>query len=265
MPADAVAQGRQGELWRRLAAVDDPELDESIVAMGFVEQAEVAEDGAVAVAFRLPTYWCSPNFAYLMLDGIRRELDALSWRPRYRVTLLDHMLDAEINAGVAAGRSFGAIVDALAPDGDIVTLRATFARKAFQRRQEAVLLALRAQGLGDAAILALSDAELGRHAEETPSLAQPVQRYRAAWAARFHGTAAAFPKWDGTAIALHELPAHLAELRRVRINMEFNGALCRGLKQTRYQEMRMAAEGPTLVDFIRSGGAAAADQTIKQP
>jgi hypothetical protein len=46
------------------------------------------------------------------------------------------------------------------------------------------------------------------------------------------------------------LPAHIADLRSVRINMEFNGALCRGLKHTRYKEMDMVDGEPTLVDFI---------------
>ena len=44
-------------------------------------------------------------------------------------------------------------------------------------------------------------------------------------------------------------PAYLAELRSVRINMEFNGALCRGLAQARYQE-RAPGQEPTLVDFM---------------
>ena len=33
-----------------------------------------------------------------------------------------------------------------------------------------------------------------------------------------------------------ELPDYLGRLRAVRINMEFNGALCRGLKEARYRE-----------------------------
>ena len=32
--------------------------------------------------------------------------------------------------------------------------------------------------------------------------------------------------------------------------MEFNGALCRGLKDTRYKEMTVIDGEPTLVDFI---------------
>jgi hypothetical protein len=51
-------------------------------------------------------------------------------------------------------------------------------------------------------------------------------------------------------IAPEALGAHLADLRSVRINMEFNGALCRGLKTTRYKELEVVDGEPTLVDFI---------------
>lgn len=47
-----------------------------------------------------------------------------------------------------------------------------------------------------------------------------------------------------------ELPAHLERLRGVRINMEFNGAMCRGLATSRYKEVGIGPEGPTLIDFI---------------
>ena len=60
----------------------------------------------------------------------------------------------------------------------------------------------------------------------------------------------AFPTWDGQEIAAGDLAAHLTRLRSTRINMEFNGALCRGLARTRYKEVEIGPEGPTLVDFI---------------
>ena len=43
--------------------------------------------------------------------------------------------------------------------------------------------------------------------------------------------------------------AHLNDLRKVRINTEFNGALCRGLLAARYNEMTPDGE-PTLLDFV---------------
>ncbi len=77
---------RQGELWRRLEGVNDPNSMSPVTDMGFIERAEVAADGSVDVGFRLPTCWCSPNFAFLMLDDVRSAMEALSWSPAYRIT-----------------------------------------------------------------------------------------------------------------------------------------------------------------------------------
>jgi metal-sulfur cluster biosynthetic enzyme len=246
-------EGRQGELWRRLEDVNDPELDESVVSMGFVESAKLAEDGSVSVEFRLPTYWCSPNFAFLMLEDLRTALNRLSWQPRYTITLLDHLMGEEINAALAAGLSFDEIVGKLAPDADIRGLRVIFTMKAFKRRQEAVLLALRNQGLDDAAILAIGQAALLRLGDERVELAPLARRYTTAFAERFPLASAdgpAFLTWEGEPVRLNDLPRYMGELRAVRINMEFNGALCRGLKQSRYQEVARTDDGPTLADFI---------------
>ena len=60
----------------------------------------------------------------------------------------------------------------------------------------------------------------------------------------------AFPTWEGQKIAAGLLPQHFERLRGVRINMEFNGAMCRGLASTRYKEVEIGPDGPTLVDFI---------------
>jgi len=54
-----------------LAAVYDPELDEPITTLRFVSSCEVNADGDVAVALRLPTPQCAPNFAFLMAADAR--------------------------------------------------------------------------------------------------------------------------------------------------------------------------------------------------
>lgn len=46
----------------RLDEVRDPELDRSIVDLDYVDEIRI-EEGTVAVAFVLPTAWCSPAFA----------------------------------------------------------------------------------------------------------------------------------------------------------------------------------------------------------
>ena len=91
-----------------LARVTDPELDEAITEMGFVEAVRIedAANGkqAVTVEFRLPTYWCSQNFAFLMAEGIVREVSSLPWVARATVRLADHMNAEEVNAAANSGR-----------------------------------------------------------------------------------------------------------------------------------------------------------------
>ncbi|MEI9407093.1 iron-sulfur cluster assembly protein, partial [Mesorhizobium argentiipisi] len=244
--------GRQKELWRRLGEVNDPELDEAITEMGFVERAEVTSDGSVEVDFRLPTYWCSPNFAFLMLDGVRQALEQLSWSPAYRVKLHDHMFAEEVNRGMEAGKSFGDIFAELAEDRDLGALRETFRMKAFKRRQEAVLRGLKAHGLTDREILGMGLPAYDAARFEAGEAAKQKPRYRAALLERFPDRRAddpVFVTWDGQQIPPMALTAYLGGLRSVRINMEFNGALCRGLKQTRYKELDVVDGEPTLVDF----------------
>ncbi|TPK93578.1 iron-sulfur cluster assembly protein [Mesorhizobium sp. B2-4-12] len=253
MATASISGDCQKELWRRLGEVNDPELDEPVTEMGFVERAEVKGDGSVEIDFRLPTYWCSPNFAFLMLDGVRKALDQLSWSPAYRVKLHDHMFAEEVNRGMEAGKAFGDIFAVLAEDQDLGALRETFAMKAFKRRQEALLRGLKAHGLTDCEILGMDLPAYDVARFEPGEAAKQKPRYRAALLERFPGRRAdepAFVTWEGQPIPPAALTAYHAELRGVRINMEFNGALCRGLKQTRYKELDVVDGEPTLVDFI---------------
>jgi len=252
-PTHRTAARQSEELWRGLEQVNDPELDEPVITMGFVERAVIKFDGTVDVDFRLPTYWCSPNFAFLMLDGVRQALDSLSWSPAYRVTLHDHMFAEEVNRGIAEGKTFGEIFGELAGDQDLESLRAIFRAKAFKRRQEAVLLALRQQGLTDDEVLGMDLSEFDAARFDDDEAARQKPRYREALLGRWpdrRSNDAAFVTWEGDRIAVDALGAYLADLRSVRINMEFNGALCRGLKHTRYKEMDVIDGEPTLVDFI---------------
>ena len=93
------------EVWRALGTVLDPELDQSVTELDFV--AELRVDGSdVHVDLRLPTYFCAPNFAYLMVADAHDAVRAVDGVQRVRVRLLDHFASEEINAGVAAGSGF---------------------------------------------------------------------------------------------------------------------------------------------------------------
>lgn len=254
MSAQSVTDRRQAELWRHLEMVMDPELDESVVSMGFVEKAEIEADDSITVEFRLPTYWCSPNFVFLMLDDIRREMGRLSWQPTYQIMLLDHVMGAEINTALAAGRKFDDIAGQLAPDADIAELREIFAMKAFKCRQEAVLLALCTLGIADQEIVALSGVALERLVFVYDELKNNVSRYREAFKRRFPEAlenSSTFLTWEGELVPEDGFQIYLKKLRSVRINMEFNGALCRGLKQSRYQGAVFDGDEPQLADFIQ--------------
>ncbi len=246
---------RETEVWRVLDRVYDPELDEPITEMGFVDTVDIAGD-AVEVAFRLPTYWCSPNFAWMMAESIRREVGALQWVSAVAVRLQDHMYADEVNAGVNAGEGFCDRFAALSDGTDLATLREKFEVKAFQRRQESVLLRLRALGYSNAAIVAMTVRQLdavdfagGEAAEQKPRYRELLaKRSLAHWPGDL-----AFRTPDGTALTAEGLGDYLGTLRQVRINMEFNGALCRGLMGARYKEMQRIDGEPTLVDFILGG------------
>ena len=213
-----------------LATVMDPELDESVTELGFVTEVEFAGDGEVRIGFRLPTYWCAANFAFLMADDMRRAVQVLPWVTRVQLQLHEHMYAEAINQGVAEGAGFQAAFGADA-EGGLETLRATFLLKAFQRRQEALLQHLLDAGL-EAAVLVSMNREvlqrLGLDAEGERLSARYLERRDEA-----DDGALAFVDSEGRAIAASALAGYLRGLRRVGVNAEFNGALCRGLLAVR--------------------------------
>ncbi|MGA0561579.1 metal-sulfur cluster assembly factor [Ancylobacter sp. VNQ12] len=235
---------RIAAVWNQLAGVMDPELDESIVDLGFVEDIVLGADGRVDVAFRLPTYWCSPNFAFLMADDIGRAVRTLPWAGEVHPRLEDHMFSDEVNRGTRLGLSFAEAFRDFEVGSSLEDLRETFLRKAFQRRQEAVILGLRRAGWSDPAIVTTDLATLDRAVITDPEGLRQKPRYRDILLARGLATRPsdlAFVTLDGEAIPATGLPVHLRGLRAVRINMEANGALCRGLLDARYDEGPRAA------------------------
>ena len=238
---------RASQVMARLARVNDPELDESVTSLGFVTGVSVSEAGHVAVGFRLPTYWCAANFAFLMADDMRVEVGRLPWVRGVSVALGDHMYADTINAAMVAGQSFQEAFGAEA-DGDLAAVRRTFEMKAFQRRQMAVLDDLLAAGHAPEALVALTIAGL-QALPAAPGGAALVERYleRRGVPGPDGPDAPAFVDEAGRAVAAEGFAAHRRVLRRVTVNVEFNGALCRGLLAARFDE----PEGePTLLDFV---------------
>ena len=241
------------EVWGCLARVNDPELDEPLTELGFVERVAVLDNRRVEVGFRLPTYWCSPNFAFLMAFDIRREIETLAWVTGVRVTLHDHCFGEELNLAVNDGRDFIEVFAKYCDGADLGAVIEKFQAKAFDRRQEAVLLDIRRQGRSAEQIVSMTLAEFdGIDCRDDEAIKQKP-RYRELLLSRKLAKNAfdsAFLTWAGQPLTAQTLPEHLGRLRSTRLNMEFNGALCRNLASNRYKEVQIGPDGPTLVDFI---------------
>jgi metal-sulfur cluster biosynthetic enzyme len=241
----------------RLDRVTDPELDESVVALGFVSGITVDEADAVTIGFRLPTYWCSANFAWIMAEDMRRSVAALPWVRSVGVVLDDHMFADAINAALAGGRSFRDAFGAEADQASLDDVRGAFARKAFGRRQLALLERLLADGWTADAVLTLRVRGLARLGHDALVAAYLEKR---GVPGPFGAGSLAFVDLEDRPLAPAALGRHLSALRGVVVNMEFNGALCRGLLAARYNEAEQvppASTGaPELIDFIRAARAA---------
>jgi metal-sulfur cluster biosynthetic enzyme len=230
---------RAAQVWARLQPVTDPELDESVTDLGFVTRVDVDAGGGVQIGFRLPTYWCAANFAFLMADDMRRAVGALPWATTVMVKLDEHMYADEINRGIGAGLSFKATFGDAA-NGELEEVRRIFMVKAFQRRQEALLTYLLGHGHEPAVLVRLRMAELPalgcdsesrrlveRYQERRPVVGDYVDQAA-------HHDELAFVDSEGASLDAAGVSAYLRALRRVGVNAEFNGALCRGLLAARY-------------------------------
>lgn len=243
----SAASGRVAQVWARLASVIDPELDESVTELGFVTSVEVDDAGVVVVAFRLPTYWCAANFAFLMAADMRAAVAGLPWVERVSVGLGEHMYADEINRGMAENLSFQQAFGDAAND-DLDAVRHTFLVKAFQRRQEALLTHLLARAYEPEALLRLTIEALAVLADE-PESARLIARYierrdvcGPAVEEAQRMTQPAFVDAHGSLLDPATLGAYLRELRRIGVNAEFNSALCRGLLAARYGDVAETVE-----------------------
>ena len=251
----ANANDRAQQVWARLSGVTDPELDESVTELGFVSDVQIDHAGNVAISFRLPTYWCAANFAFMMTEDLRRAALSLPWVRNVHLAIDEHMYADEINRGMADGLSFEQAFPTEA-SADLSGVRRTFGIKAFQRRQEALLRDLLDAGQTPESLSAMTVKAL-----RSPG-GQLVERYLEK--RDIPGPASdadpAFVDADGRKLDPLRLSDYLRDLRRVTINTEFNGALCRGLLAARYEDAprdtsRESASGdatqPGLLHFIR--------------
>jgi metal-sulfur cluster biosynthetic enzyme len=210
-----------------LGTVLDPELDESIVELGFVTEASVV-DGAASIRLRLPTYFCAPNFAYLMVADA---YDAVTSVPGVRsasVVLEDHFAAAEINAGVAAGAGF---VDSFPGEAsaELSLLRENFQRKAHTACLERACQRLLADGW-------TVDTLPGAHLRDLPvgDERSSLLRRRADLGLPLDEDSTLLVDDGGEPVPSDQVALRLRFARTVRVSIDGNAHFCRGLLTTRY-------------------------------
>jgi metal-sulfur cluster biosynthetic enzyme len=211
-----------------LAGVRDPELDRPITDLGFVAGIQIDPASRVRVELRLPTYFCAPNFAWLMVADARDAVAALPGAGAVDVVLLDHFASGEINEGVAAVGAFAASFDADGLDPDLAALRSAFARKAHLAAEDRLARALVAAGVPATGLAALS---LAAATSAAPEAAAGVVRRRERLGVR---SAWAFCDDSGAPVPAGRMPGWLRFARTVRVSIDGNAGFCQGLLGTRY-------------------------------
>jgi metal-sulfur cluster biosynthetic enzyme len=235
--------GRQ-QAFAALHVVVDPELDEPITDLGFVRSLVVTPAGAglsdVKVNLRLPTSFCSPNFAYLMASDAKDALTAAAWTRDVVVELDDHHDSAIINAGLAADAGYRGTFGHEAMES-LDELRQTFKRKAHSAAMERCLTALlRADhDRSEESVAEVTLADLPAAEATTAALL----RRRAALGLSTAPEALVAVDHEGR--AYDDVRFALRRARSTRISIDGNAHFCRGLLRTRYGHEDEVAAGQT--------------------
>lgn len=219
------------QIWAALGTVHDPELDEPLTKLGFVSTVDQTAD-QVTVHLRLPTSFCAPNFAYLMVADAHDAVTAVAAGRVVSVVLDDHFAGEEINSGVAARHGFGSTFARNEPgedDPELEALRRVFLAKAQLAAQDRVVAVLAKSGHDRDSIAAMNLADL----PDCPEVARMLAR-RAELGWSVDAEEPLLVGQDGRAVHADEVAFHLRFAATVRRSIEGNGAVCRALLAARY-------------------------------
>jgi len=239
----SAALSAEAEILDALATVTDPELDEPITDLGFVRSVFI-DDGGVTVHLRLPTAFCSPNFAYLMASDALDALRALGGNGEIRVLLDDHHDSEKINAGLAADAGYLGTFGDEAEEG-LTELRDVFWRKAHAAAMERAIGSLLRQAPMD--VERIGRLTLRDLPEGQPKAA--LLRRRVAIGLGNCPNSRVLVDDEGKAIPLEAVPLRLRFAKSVRISMEGNAHFCRGLLATRYADDEAGGAVPVITNI----------------
>jgi metal-sulfur cluster biosynthetic enzyme len=229
--AALAVDGLAGAVLAALSTVRDPELDEPITTLGFVASCAVSEEGQAQIRLRLPTYFCAPNFAFLMVADAYDAVTAVPGVDATEVILDDHFASDAINAGVAARAGFVGSFDGEAAD-ELDDLRATFLRKAVLAGTDLVCRPLAAAGRApaDLAALTLGDVpgspELTRLRRRRADLGLPAD----------DAAPLLIDPATGAPVAPDAVPLHLRRAKLTRTGIDANTSICSGMLRARYPD-----------------------------
>jgi metal-sulfur cluster biosynthetic enzyme len=218
-----------GRMLAALETVRDPELDEPITSLGFVTSCHVSAAGDAQIRLRLPTYFCAPNFAFLMVADAYDAVTAVPGVRHAEIVLEDHFAADVINGGVAAQAGFAAAFDGEAV-AELDGLRADFLRKAVMAGTDQVCRPLLAAGTDPVRLAQLT---LGEVPDSPPLRRLRERRAELGLPAGDHARLLIDPK-TGQAVDPGSLPLHLRKAQLTRTSLEANGSICRGMLRHRY-------------------------------
>ena len=223
----AVAEDLCSTVVEALRTVRDPELDESIVDLGFVTSCAV-EGTCADVRLRLPTYFCAPNFAYLMVADAHDAVLSVPGIDAASIVLEDHFASEAINSGVASGAGFvGSFPDEAGRELD--DLRRSFQRKAHVAAMERACRTLLADGWTVDSLPRARLADLPDGADR-----ERLLRRRADIELPTDPGCLVLVGDDGAPVAGEDVALRLRFARTVRVSIDGNAHFCRGLLTTRY-------------------------------
>jgi metal-sulfur cluster biosynthetic enzyme len=229
--AAAAATGTAARVWEALRSVRDPELDADVVSLDFVGSVEV-DDGVAHVALRLPTYFCAPNFAFLMVADAWDAVSTVDGLTDVDVELIDHFASDAINRGVAARAGFvhsmaGTEVGEAVEELD--TLRRQFTERALMAGTDLVVGPLARAGHSPEELAAMTLAD----APASTELTRLRTRRRELGIPSEDGDPLVVDP-SGRKVGVEALPLHLRKARSFQVGVEANTSICRGQLAVRY-------------------------------
>jgi metal-sulfur cluster biosynthetic enzyme len=235
--AATVRQAVPPRVLAALETVRDPELDQPITSLGFVSSCTVSPAGDAEVRLRLPTYFCAPNFAFLMVADAYDAVSAVDGVHNTVVVLEDHFASEPINNGVAARAGFVRSFDGEAV-AELDGLRADFLRKAVMAATDQICRPLVAAGAGPDELARTTLGQLPRSRE-----LERLRGRRAELGLPAGDDAPLLVDPDtGVSVPVEKMPLHLRRARTTRVSIDANAGICRGMLHHRYQTQGQGEE-----------------------